>query len=82
MLFIVEIKFINCLAGLMRQWIAQSDGTVNRHLNVIDLADGNLWNRHRLECGFNQSAFRIRPTCCTNGQYTMVKGCIQALHLA
>jgi hypothetical protein len=23
MLFRVEIKFINCLAGLMRQWIVQ-----------------------------------------------------------
>jgi hypothetical protein len=37
---------------------------VNRHFNFIDLATGNLWNGHRLECGFNQSAFRIRPTCC------------------
>uniref|UniRef100_A0A8C7PXT3 Beta-galactosidase n=1 Tax=Oncorhynchus mykiss TaxID=8022 RepID=A0A8C7PXT3_ONCMY len=35
---------------------------VNRHFNIIDLAGGNLSNRHRLECGFNQSAFRIRPT--------------------
>jgi hypothetical protein len=59
MLFVVEIKFINCLAGLMRHWIAQSDGRVNRHFKVIDLASGNLWNRHRLECGFNQSAFSI-----------------------
>jgi hypothetical protein len=37
---------------------------VNRHFNVIDLAGGNLWNRHLLEWGFNQSAFRIRPTHC------------------
>ena len=34
---------------------------VNRHFNVIDLAGGNLWIRHRLECGFNPSAFWIRP---------------------
>jgi hypothetical protein len=39
---------------------------VNRHFNTIDLAGGNLWNRHWLECGFNQSAFRIRPTRCIN----------------
>ena len=62
---IVEIKFINCLAELMRQL----DGAVrwdrvNRHFKVIDLAGGNMWNRHQLECDFNQSAFRIRPTCC------------------
>jgi hypothetical protein len=35
---------------------------VNRHFNIIDLAGGNLLNRHWVECGFNQSAFRIRPT--------------------
>ena len=35
---------------------------VNRHFKVIDLAGDNLWNRYRLECAFNQSAFRIRPT--------------------
>lgn len=45
----MEIKFINCLTGLMR-----------KHFNVIDLAEGNLWNRHPLEYGFNQSASRIR----------------------
>ena len=59
MLFIVEIKFIKCLAGLMRQW-----NRMNRYFNVIDLAGGNMWNRHCLECGFSQSAFRIRPTHC------------------
>ena len=37
---------------------------VNWHFNIIDLAGGNLWNRHWLEWGFNQSAFRIRPTSC------------------
>ena len=35
MLFIVEIKFINCLAGLIRQWIEQSDERVNRHVVVV-----------------------------------------------
>ena len=39
---------------------------VIKHFHVIDLAGGNLWNRHCLECGFNQSASRIRPTCCIN----------------
>ena len=42
MLFIVEINFINCLAGLMRQW-----NRVNRHFNVIDLITcgiDNGWN--------------------------------------
>ena len=39
---------------------------VKRHFNIIDLAGGNLWNRHRLERAFNQSAFRIRPTRCIN----------------
>ena len=37
----------------------------NRYINVIDLAGGNLWNRHWLECALNQSAFKIKPTCCT-----------------
>jgi hypothetical protein len=43
---------------------AVSWNRVNRHFNGIDLAGGNLWNRNRLECGFNQSAFRIRSTHC------------------
>lgn len=60
---LVEMKFINCPYGLMRQWITQN--RVNRHFNFIALAGGNLWNRHRLECGFNQSASRTRPTHCT-----------------
>ena len=37
---------------------------VNKHFNVIALVSGNLWNRQRLECGFNQSASIIRPTYC------------------
>jgi hypothetical protein len=64
MLFIVKIKFINCLAGLIAQIVdcAVRWNSVNRHFNLIDLAGG----RHRLECIFNQSAFRIRPTHCIN----------------
>ena len=42
----------------------RSQNRVKRHFNVIDLAGGILWTRHRLECGFKQSAFRIRPTRC------------------
>ena len=38
----------------------------NRHFNVEDLAGGNLWCRHRLECCFNQSAFRIWSARCIN----------------
>ena len=62
MVLTVEIKFIHCLAGLTRQWIAQSDGIVHRHFNVVALAGGNLLNRHRLEHSFNQSASKIRTT--------------------
>ena len=36
---------------------------VNRHFNVLDLAGGNLWNRHRLEC-FNQSVLAYLSTEC------------------
>ena len=53
MLFIAEIKLINCLAGLMRQSIAAVRwNRVNRHFNIIDLDTG--WNN-----GFNHSSFRI-----------------------
>ena len=45
---------------------------VNRHFNVIDLAGGNLWNRHRLECDFNHSAFRIRPNRCIKPPMTLM----------
>ena len=44
---------------------------VNRHFNVIDFTGVNLWNRHRLECSFNQSAFRIRPSRCINEEYEL-----------
>ena len=63
MLFIVEIKFLNCLADETVDCAVRWN-RVNRHFNIIDLAGGNLWNRLRLVCGFNQSAFRIRPTRC------------------
>jgi hypothetical protein len=68
MLFIVEIMFGLDETGWADETVdcAVRWNRVNRHFNVIDLAGGNLWNRHQLECGFNQSAFRIRPTCCIN----------------
>ena len=48
---------------------------VNRHFKIVDLAGGKLWNQ--LECGFNQSAFRFRPTRCIiyyNDLRTAMKG--------
>ena len=45
---------------------------VNRHLKVIDLASGNLRNRHQLKCSFTQSAFRTSPTRCIIGFKTLV----------
>jgi hypothetical protein len=89
MLFIVEIKFLNCLAGLMIVDCAVRWNRVNRRINILALAGGNLWNRHQLECSCNQSGPRIRPTCCINcstqqflwkltfkskGFYSMTKG--------
>ena len=53
MLFIVEIKFINCWADETVDCTVRWN-RVNRHFNITELASGN--------CGFNQSAFRIRPT--------------------
>ena len=67
---------IHCLISPARQVINSpgwADETVdctvrwnrlNRHFNIIYLAGWNLWNRHRLECAFNQLAYRIRPTRC------------------
>jgi hypothetical protein len=44
MIFIVVIQFINCLAGLMRQWISHWN-RANRQFNGIALAGNNLWKR-------------------------------------
>ena len=54
---------------------------VKRHFNVIALAGGKLWNRHRLECSSNQSASRIRPTHCVicNNWPQMTPVCIQGM---
>ena len=62
MLFIVEIKLIKWADETVD--CAVRWNRVKRNFNIIDLAGGHLWNRHRLECGLNQSAFTIRPNSC------------------
>ena len=63
MLFIVEIQVYK-LPGWADETVDRTVrwNRVNRYYDVIDLAGDNLWNRHQLECAFNQSAFSIRPT--------------------
>jgi hypothetical protein len=61
---------VNIESSLSRgeiHFAARSKNTlVNRYFSFIELVGGKLWNRLRLDCDFNQSAFMIRPTRCIN----------------